>query len=97
MVDTNLLFAATGLMSFTIEFVSFSNPSDKKATGLRCDNGPPTNNCDLVFEICISEIGAGRYYNFIFLVVLQYIITSLTWFIVHHVYVMFALLDSKTG
>ena len=43
-------------MRFAIEFKSYSNPSDKKATGLKCDE-KVGDNCDLVFEICVSKIG----------------------------------------
>lgn len=41
-------------------FYYYLNPTDQKATGVRCDND--NNNgadlCDLVLEICVSKIGS---------------------------------------
>ena len=41
-----------------IELDTYSNPSDRKATSLKCDAG---DSCDLTFEICISDFYSNRY------------------------------------
>lgn len=52
-----------GYTVFALSFLNYSNPSDFKSTGIRCDsrklvNDNSTNFCDLVFETCISSIGS---------------------------------------
>jgi len=46
-----------GYTTLAMSFYSFSNPTDTKATGLKCDKGT-SNQCDLSFEICISRLGS---------------------------------------
>lgn len=41
-----------------LDFVTYLNLLDEKATGVKCDDsGLPGDFCDLAIEICISEIG----------------------------------------
>lgn len=53
-----------GYTVFAINFLNYSNPSDFKSTGIKCDDGKPVNGrpdlCDLVFEICVSPIDKPR-------------------------------------
>lgn len=57
-VDKSAVFADFGFTDFMIELDTYSNPSDRKATSLKCDAG---DSCDLTFEICISDIYSNRY------------------------------------
>lgn len=53
-----------GYTVLAINFLNYSNPSDYKSTGILCDTGLDINgtvdNCDLVFEICVSGIDTPR-------------------------------------
>ena len=40
-----------------LDFVTYQNLDDLKATGVKCDDNGTTDYCDLGLEICISEIG----------------------------------------
>ena len=42
----------------TIDFQSFRNPSNNKATGVECDLDTDGTFCDIYMEVCISEIGS---------------------------------------
>jgi len=44
-----------GYTQFTMDFIRYTNPSDLKATGIKCDDDG--TNCDIALEICISERG----------------------------------------
>lgn len=51
-----------GYSVLAIRFLNYSNPSDFKSTGIHCDSGAVVNgkadNCDLVFEICVSALNS---------------------------------------
>ena len=57
-VDKSAVFVDFGFTDFMVELDTYSNPSDRKATSLKCDAG---DSCDLTFEICISDIYSNRY------------------------------------
>ena len=42
----------------TIDFQSFRNPSNNKATGVECDLDTDGTFCDIYMEVCVSEIGS---------------------------------------
>ena len=42
----------------TIDFQSFRNPSNNKATGVECNLDTDGTFCDIYMEVCISEIGS---------------------------------------
>ena len=54
-----------GYTVLAISFLNYSNPSDFKSTGVFCDTHATVNgtqdNCDLKFEICVSDINTPRY------------------------------------
>lgn len=50
------ILGVPGYTRFLINLVRFENPTDLKATGVRCDFGP-TDLCDIYVEICVSSIG----------------------------------------
>ena len=48
----------TGYTKMYLDFVGYSNLKDLKASGVKCDTSNRTDDfCDIVVEICISDIG----------------------------------------
>ena len=51
-----------GYIDLYLQFYNYSNPTDQKATGIRCDAEREGTGildyCDLVIEVCVSEIGS---------------------------------------
>lgn len=41
----------------SIDFDTYVNLDDMKATNVKCDNNGTNDHCDLAVEICVSEIG----------------------------------------
>ena len=50
-------FLRTGYTKMYIDFITYINEFDLKATGIRCDNNGTRDYCDLVLELCISRLG----------------------------------------
>lgn len=47
-----------------LNFVNYSNPTDLKASGRRCEDSPGAaadDRCDLRFEVCVTEQGVVNF------------------------------------
>ena len=52
------MFSYLRYSKLTIDFQSFRNPSNNKATGVECDSDTDSTFCDIYIEVCVSEIGS---------------------------------------
>jgi len=53
-----LVFVLSRYSKIAINFLNYWNPSNNKATGVKCDNEDGEDEfCEIYIEICVSKLG----------------------------------------